>query len=67
VHNEKLDNIGVRLEHTTPPPKKKEKKKPEMLKCPAQKTGLSKSSAIMATQLLKFRPYKTAVIHAQSS
>jgi hypothetical protein len=40
---EKLDDIGDRLEHT---PRKS-------LKCLAQETGMSKSSARMATQLLK--------------
>jgi hypothetical protein len=33
------------------------------LKCLAQETGVSKSSAKMATQLLKLDSYKTAVIH----
>jgi hypothetical protein len=51
---EKLDDIGAKLEHT-----------PSIsLKCLAQETGVSKSSAGMATQLLKLRPYKTTVIHA---
>jgi hypothetical protein len=52
---EKLDDIGARLKHT---PRK-------LLKCLAQETGVSKSSARRATQLLKFRPYKTIVIHAR--
>jgi hypothetical protein len=47
---EKLDDIGARLEHT---PRKS-------LNRPAQETGVSKSSA---TLLLKLRPFKT-VIHA---
>jgi hypothetical protein len=50
---EKLDDIGARLEHT---PRKS-------LKRLAQETGMSKSSARRATQLLKLRPYKT-VIHS---
>jgi hypothetical protein len=52
---EKLDDIWARLEHA---PRKS-------LKCLAQETGVSKSSARMATQLLKLRPYKTKVIHAR--
>jgi hypothetical protein len=51
---EKLDDTGTRLEHT---PRKS-------LKCLAQVTGESKSSARMATQLVKLTPYKTIVIHA---
>jgi transposase len=51
---EKIDNIGARLEHT---PRKS-------LKRLAQETGVSKSSARTATQLLKLRPYETTVIHA---
>jgi hypothetical protein len=51
---EKLDDTGVRLEHT---PRK-------LLKHLAQETGVSKSSARTAAQLLKLRPYKTTVIHA---
>jgi hypothetical protein len=54
VLTEKLDDIGARLEHT---PRKS-------LKCLAQETGVPKSSARMATQLLKHRPHKTAVSHA---
>jgi hypothetical protein len=50
---EKLDDIGARLEHI---PRKS-------LKHPTQETGVSKSSARRATQLLKLRPYKTTVIH----
>jgi hypothetical protein len=49
-----LDDIGVRLEHTTR----------KSLKCLAQETGVSKSSARRAIQLPKLRPYKTTVIHA---
>jgi hypothetical protein len=45
---EKLDDIGARLEHT---PEKS-------LKLQAQETGVSKSSARMPTQLLMLRPYK---------
>jgi hypothetical protein len=52
--DEKLDDIGARLEHI---PRKS-------LKCLAQETGVSKSSARIASQLLKLIPYKTAVIHA---
>jgi hypothetical protein len=44
----------ARLEHT---PRKSVKRL-------AQETGVSKSSARTATQLLKLRPYKTTVIHA---
>jgi hypothetical protein len=50
---EKLDDTGARLEHT---PRKS-------LKRLAQETGVSKSSARMATVLLKLRPYKITVIH----
>jgi hypothetical protein len=55
VLTEKLDDIGARLEHRTPR---------IALKRLAQETGVSKSSARTATQLLKLRPYKTTVIHA---
>jgi DNA-binding MurR/RpiR family transcriptional regulator len=51
---EMLDDIGDRYEHT---PRKS-------LKHLAQETGVSKSSARRATQLLKLRPYKTTLIHA---
>jgi hypothetical protein len=51
---QKLDDIGVIIEHT---PRKS-------LKLLAQVTGVSKSSARTATQL-KLRPYKTTVIHAR--
>jgi hypothetical protein len=51
---EKLDDIRARLEHT---PRKS-------VKCLAQETVVSKSSARTATQLLKIRPYETTVIHA---
>jgi hypothetical protein len=51
---EKLDDIRARLEHTP-------RKSPN---CPAQESWVSKSSARTATQLLKFRPYKTTVFHA---
>jgi response regulator of citrate/malate metabolism len=50
---EKLDDIGARLEHT---PRKS-------LKRLAQETGVSKSSARKTTQLLKLRPCKATVIH----
>jgi response regulator of citrate/malate metabolism len=52
---EKLNNIGTRLEHT---PRKS-------LKCLAQETGVSRSTARKATQLLNLRPYKTTVIHTR--
>jgi hypothetical protein len=45
---EKLDDIGARLEHAHRKP----------LKCLAQETGVSKSSSTMVTQLLKLRPCK---------
>jgi hypothetical protein len=51
---EKLDDMGARLEHT---PRKS-------LKSLAKETGMSKSIARRATQLLKLRPCKTTVIHA---
>jgi hypothetical protein len=51
---DKLDAMGARLEHT---PSKS-------LKCLGQDSRVSKSSARMATQLLKLRTCKTAVIHA---
>jgi hypothetical protein len=51
---EKLGDIGARFEHTHK----------KSLKHLAQETGVSKSSARTATQLLKLRPYKTTVIHA---
>jgi hypothetical protein len=51
---EKLHDTGARLQHT---PRKS-------LKRLAQGTGVSESSARMATQLLKLRPYKTTVILA---
>jgi hypothetical protein len=51
---EKLDDIGARLEHT---PRKS-------LKRLAQETIVSTSSARTATQFLKLRPYKTTVIYA---
>jgi hypothetical protein len=50
---EKLDDIGARLEHT---PRKS-------LKQLVQDTGVSKFNARRATQLLKLRPYKATVIH----
>jgi hypothetical protein len=50
---EKLDDRGARSEHT-----------PRIsLQRLAQETGVSKGSARRATQLLKLRPYKTAVIY----
>jgi transposase len=51
---EKSDDIGARLEHTHR----------KSLKRLAQETGVLKSSARRATQLLKLRPYKTTVIYA---
>jgi hypothetical protein len=50
----KLADAGARLEHTHK----------ESLKHVAQESGVSKSNARRATQLLKLRPYKTTVIHA---
>jgi hypothetical protein len=52
LSEEKLKDLGARLEHT---PRKS-------LKHLAQETGVSKSSARRETQLLKLRPYKTRVI-----
>jgi hypothetical protein len=51
---EKLDDIGTRLEHT---PRRS-------LKHLAQETGVSKSSARTSPQLLKLTHYKTTVIYA---
>jgi hypothetical protein len=51
---EKLDDTGTRLEHT---PRKS-------LKRLAQETGVSKSSARRATQLLELRTHKKTVVHA---
>jgi hypothetical protein len=51
---EKLDEIGARLEHT---PQKS-------LRCLAQETGISKSSAAKVTKLIKLRPYEMTVVHA---
>jgi hypothetical protein len=51
---EKLDNIRARIQHT---PRKS-------LKRLAQETGVSKSSARTATNLLELRPYKTTIIHS---
>jgi hypothetical protein len=51
---ETLDATGATFEHTPT----------KSLKCLAQETGVSESSARSATQLLKLRPYKTTVIHA---
>jgi hypothetical protein len=51
---EKLDDIGAGLERA---PRK-------LLKHLAQETGVSKSGARRATELLKLRFYKTTVIHA---
>jgi hypothetical protein len=50
---EKLDDIGARLEHTLR----------KSLKRLAQESGVSKFSARTAAQLLKLRPYRTTVIH----
>jgi hypothetical protein len=52
---EKLHDIGTRLEHT---PR-------ESLKRLAQETRVSKSSARTATQLLKLTTYKATVIHSR--
>jgi hypothetical protein len=49
----KLDEIGAMLEHT---PQKS-------LRCLAQETGISKSSAAIATNLLKFWLHKVIVVH----
>jgi cobalamin biosynthesis Co2+ chelatase CbiK len=51
---EKLDDIGAKHEHTSR----------KSLKCLAQKTGVSKTSARKAMHLLKLKHYKTAVIQA---
>jgi hypothetical protein len=53
VLTEKLDEIGARDEST---PRKS-------LKFLVQETGVSKSNARRATQLLKLRPYKATAIH----
>jgi hypothetical protein len=53
VLTEKLDDTGARLEHT-----------PRKSLNVYFKTGVSKSSARRATQLLKHRSYKTITIHA---
>jgi hypothetical protein len=52
---EKLGDIGAKLEHA---PKKS-------LKCLTQETGVLKSTARRAAELLKLRSYKTAVIHTR--
>jgi hypothetical protein len=54
LSEETFSDIWARIEHT---PRKS-------LKHLAQETGVSKSCARTATQLLKLRPYKTTVIHA---
>jgi biotin operon repressor len=54
VLTEKFHDVGASLEQA---PRK-------LLKRLAQETGVSESSARTAIQLLKLRPYKTAVIHA---
>jgi hypothetical protein len=51
---EKLDDIGARLERT---PRKS-------LKRLAQETGMSKPSARTAAELRKLRPYETALMYA---
>jgi hypothetical protein len=51
---EKLDDIGARLEHTLR----------KSLKCLDQETGVSKYSTRMAAELLKLRACKSTVIHA---
>jgi DNA-binding transcriptional MocR family regulator len=50
---EKLDEIGTRLQHT---PLKS-------LRRLAQETGISKSSAARATKQLKLRPYQATAVH----
>jgi transposase len=52
--DEKLDDIGARLEHTSR----------KSLKHLAQETGVPNSSTEVATQLLKLRSYKMAEINA---
>jgi hypothetical protein len=52
---EKLGDIGARLEHTPI----------KSLKRLTQEAGVSESSARRATELLKLRSYKTTVIHAR--
>jgi hypothetical protein len=51
--DEKLDDTGASLEHTSR----------KSLKRLVQDTGASKSNARRATQLPKRRPYKTTPIH----
>lgn len=51
---EKLDEVGARLEHT---PQKS-------LRRLAQEVNISKSAAFVATKLLKLKPYKVTVVHA---
>jgi hypothetical protein len=51
---DKLDDMGARLEHTTR----------KSLKGLDQEIGVPKSSARRAIQLLKLRPCETTVIHA---
>jgi hypothetical protein len=51
---EKLEDVGARIEHTPT----------KSLKCLAQETEMSKSSARKAIQLMKLRTYKTTEIHA---
>jgi hypothetical protein len=52
---EVLDNIGARLEETSPR---------KSLKWLAQETGVSRTSARKATKLLELQPYKTMIVHA---
>jgi hypothetical protein len=49
-----MDDAGARLEHA----------RIKLLKCLAHESGVSKSSARTATELLKLRPYKTTAIQA---
>jgi hypothetical protein len=51
---EKLDDVRATPEHIAR----------KSLKCLAQETGVSKSNARIATELLKLRPYNTTAIHA---
>jgi hypothetical protein len=54
---EKLDDVGARLEHTSR----------KSLKLVAQETEVSKSNGKIATHLLKLVPYETTFIHALQS
>ncbi|KAJ4428890.1 hypothetical protein ANN_25883 [Periplaneta americana] len=54
---EKLDEVGARLEHS---PRKS-------LRRLAQEVNISKTSAFVATKLLKLKPYRLTVVHALRS